>query len=508
MCVFSGINLVCRELFALSGRSTTGLDFTGSIRKQAQAVRIIRIARSLCWLLPGLMLAANGVAYAQEVKNKRQRTEPEIQKPAETDANEKLLRDAEALMKAGKPEQAYQLLEPFEFDRSGEVRFDYLIGIAALDSGKPDKATLAFERVLAVDPDYAGARLDLARAYYHLGDLQRAKTEFETVLEQNPSVAARATIQEYLDDIAARGIGKRTRISGYVEGTAGHDSNINNATETPYNVYIPTLYPVSTELPDNYYGVAAGGVINHNLDANWLLYAGADMYQRYYYKQNNFDLFDLEERAGAIYGTGTDRYRIGVSGGQNTLGGSRYYNHSGLDGDWRHAVDVSNQLDVFGQYMQYRYANAALQLNDINQLIAGAGWQHTLLDAKAALSGSMYIGAENDVGPATLSNPAGGRADGVKRLVGFRVAGQAAVADRAKLFFSAGEQFGNFRNPDPLISGQRNDRLGDLTVGMNWYLDDAWIVRPQLVRYLNTSNVPLYVYERNDISVTLRRNFK
>jgi hypothetical protein len=40
--------------------------------------------------------------------------------------------------------------------------FDYLLGIAALDSGKPDRATIAFERVLAVNPNFAGARLDLA----------------------------------------------------------------------------------------------------------------------------------------------------------------------------------------------------------------------------------------------------------------------------------------------------------------------------------------------------------
>ena len=101
---------------------------------------------------------------------------------------------ADALMKQGKAAEAYSLLEPFEFEQSGNIRFDYLLGIAALDSGKPDKATLAFERVLAVDPNFAGARVDMGRAYYQLGDFTRAKTEFETVLTQNPPPAAKATI--------------------------------------------------------------------------------------------------------------------------------------------------------------------------------------------------------------------------------------------------------------------------------------------------------------------------
>src|SRR5450756_66985 len=201
-------------------------------------------------MFAGLMLAASGV-YAQEVEQKaRQLTEPESQKPVESEAREKPLRDAEALIKAGRPADAYNLLEPLEFDRSGEVRFDYLIGIAALDSGKSDKATLAFERVLAVDPDYAGARLDMARAYYQLGDLPRAKTEFETVLKQNPSEAARATIQKYLDAIAARHAANRqTRFSAYVEGGLGHDTNVNNSiSQSTFN-----LSPTNLKTADNYY---------------------------------------------------------------------------------------------------------------------------------------------------------------------------------------------------------------------------------------------------------------
>lgn len=464
----------------------------------------MKIAVSAGWLLSGLMLAASGVC-AQEA-GQSQRAEPAIQKPVQIDVNEKLLGDAEALMKAGEPDLAYKLLEPFEFDRAGEVRFDYLLGIAALDSGRPDKATLAFERVLAEDPEYAGARLDMARAYYQLGDMQRAKSEFETVLNENPSEAARATIQKYLDDIAERENVGKTHISGYAEGTAGRDTNVNNASDFPSNIITPTLITGATELPDNYLGVAAGGEVNHDLNANFRLYAGADISKRNYNRQKSFDLFSTDERAGVIYGTGTDRYRVGMSGGQNTLGGARYYNSAGINADWRHALGASDQLNVFGQYVQYRYADPALQLNDINQLVAGVGMLHTL--GKSALSGSLYFGTENDVGPATAARPSGGRTDGAKHFAGIRAGGQAAVGDSAKLFFSAGEQLGYFSNIDPAISGHRADRLGDLTLGVNWYPDDLWVVRPQIVRYLNTSNVAAYAYDRNDYSITVRRNFK
>jgi len=459
-------------------------------------------------LLPALLLAASG-AYAQDASlMQRQHAATTIRKPVAIDTNQKLLDDAEALMKAGKPGLAYKLLEPFEFDRSGEVRFDYLLGIAALDSGKPDRATLALERVLVEDPNYPGARLDMARAYYQLGDMQRAKIEFETVLAENPSDEARATIQKYLDDIAERENVKKTRISGYVDGTAGRDTNVNNASDFPNNIITPTLIPSITELSDNYFGVAAGGEIKHDLNANFQIYAGADISKRNYILQKNFESLSTEERAGMIYGTGTDHYRIGVSGRQNTQGGAQYYNSSGVNAEWRHAPDATRQVSLFGQYVQYRYANSALQANDIDQIVAGAGMLNMLENGKSALSGSLYVGTENDVGPATLLRPAGGRTDGAKHFLGLRAGGQTLAGTSVKLFFSAGEQVGYFSDVNPLISNHRLDRLGDLTVGMNWYLGNLWMVRPQLVRYINTSNVTAYSYDRNDYSLTIRRNFK
>jgi tetratricopeptide (TPR) repeat protein len=123
---------------------------------------------------------------------------------AEVKVSEKILHDADALINSGKPAEAYALLSPLDFDYSGNARFDYLLGIAALDSGHADKATLVFERVLAVDPSFAGARLDMARAYFQLGDMVRAKTEFDEVMKQSPPEAARATIQKYLAAIDAK----------------------------------------------------------------------------------------------------------------------------------------------------------------------------------------------------------------------------------------------------------------------------------------------------------------
>ncbi|MDP1939135.1 MAG: tetratricopeptide repeat protein, partial [Gallionella sp.] len=234
----------------------------------------MKFLRSASSLFSGLMLLA-GSLYAQPVKAAQETPAQPAQLTASPnlttpDARDQALRDADALIKNGNPAAAYALLKPLEFERAGDIRFDYLFGIAALDSGHADEATLAFERVLTMDPNFAGARLDMARAYYQLGDLLRAKTEFETVLSQNPPELARATIQKYLDAIASHEQAQKTRFSAYVEGVAGHDSNIaNSSTQTftfaansPWGGLFPgNQLPPGAKLAGVYEGINAGGDI-------------------------------------------------------------------------------------------------------------------------------------------------------------------------------------------------------------------------------------------------------
>ncbi len=105
---------------------------------------------------------------------------------------------AEALLAEGKTQAVYDLLAPLEFEYSGDPKFDLMFGYAALESGNASVASLAFERVLALEPSNPEARLHLARAYVVLNDPASAKREFETLLAANPTQSIRATIGQYL----------------------------------------------------------------------------------------------------------------------------------------------------------------------------------------------------------------------------------------------------------------------------------------------------------------------
>ncbi len=469
-------------------------------------------AKVTAWIFVGSLTAISGV-YAQETEQKtRLLTKSVAQNQA--DSYEKLLREADVLIKSGKPADAYTLLEPLEFDHAGEERFDYLIGIAALDSGKPDKATLAFERALAVDPDFAAARLDMARAYYQLGDLQRARTEFAAALEQHPSEAARLNIQKYLDAIDARKDGKRTRVSGYAEGSVGKDSNVNNSDSQP-QIFVDrfatmaTLDSANVKVGDNYYAVAAGGEINHSLNADWGLYAGVDLRKRSNNSHKQFDSLGRDVRAGIMFEAKTDRLRAGVISGQYDLGGLHNSDASGLKGDWRHVFSPSNQLNVFAQSVQYRFVDKVMQPNDFDQQAVGLGWLHVMADGNSTLSGSVHSGNEKDVSPiVTVASPTGGRNDGAKHFWGLRVGGQTIIHERATLFAGAGIQVGDYNKTNYYFLRQRHDRLHDLAMGVSWQWDKVWTLRPQFSYTRNDSNIAIYGYDRKDVSLTIRRDFR
>src|SRR5512135_3441821 len=195
-------------------------------------------------VLVGLMLAALGLSAFADATLER----------------------AKQLLVEREPKQAYDMLAPLEPQRAGDPEFDYLLGIAALDSGEVERAIFALERVLAVQPDNALARAEIARAYYLAGERDTARREFENVKQEKIPEKARETVDRYLSAIAASEV---TRVQAYFEMGIGSDSNVNAATASS-QIAIPslggviaTLNPGATQNSDLFTGVAGGLNFTH-----------------------------------------------------------------------------------------------------------------------------------------------------------------------------------------------------------------------------------------------------
>src|SRR5690606_17848794 len=137
-----------------------------------------------------------------------------------------LLQQARTHLQRGDPQAAYALLEPHTADYSNAEDFNYLLGIAALDSGRPSQAVLALERVLAHAPDHTLARAEIARAFLALRETEAAKREFEAVARADLPPEVQDTIRRYLEIVASTDRPQR-RWRASVEAAIGHDDNVN-----------------------------------------------------------------------------------------------------------------------------------------------------------------------------------------------------------------------------------------------------------------------------------------
>jgi len=133
---------------------------------------------------------------------------------------------AQALIAAGRPEEAFQLVAAHEAAGVGDPDYDYLLGTTALAAGRHAAAVHALERAVLVQPAFAGAWLDLAIAHYRLNELDTADRMLAHV-EQNfdPPAALRADIAAVRRNIdsARRWRGWQADIGGFI----GHTSNAN-----------------------------------------------------------------------------------------------------------------------------------------------------------------------------------------------------------------------------------------------------------------------------------------
>jgi hypothetical protein len=414
-----------------------------------------------------------------------------------------VIAQAESMVRAGRYREAYELLQPLEDKHAGDIRFDYLLARSALESGRPSLASFIYERILAVEPNYVGVRLEMGRAYLALGDYARAKLEFETVLRfanLPPDLREQALIYgKAAEDQLA---GRKTVRYGYLEYGFGHDSNPQSATSTSAisaaNGFTIFLDPAALKRSDHYHALSGGGELVHGFNERLSAYAGGDVRIRAHDKLDTADFANLDARVGLGYGEGADNARIGVTGGRYWLDDHKARDNAGLTAEYRRLVGRRDQLSLHALASAFRFLPESLKLNDYDLFQGTAGWLGVVNDGRGVMGFSLLAGYEN----ATR-----GRLDGDKPFYGARLTFQNAFSDRAGAFFLAGVQRGRYKDINSTFDTTRLDTLYDIVAGMTWTFAPRWSLRPQLLYLKNESSIPLFKYDRTDISINVRVDF-
>lgn len=409
---------------------------------------------------------------------------------------------ASALMRDGRAEEAWQLLSSREPEYAGRQDFDYQLAVAALGSGRENLATFVLERILAADPRHAGARLELARALFALGDFERAQREFEAVLAAGPPPAIRAAVLGYQAKMRRADAAARAPLGGYVELSVGRDSNVNAATSQG-SVFVPALgadfVPGAAfqRQGDSFAALAAGVEGSRALDGGSSLLAAADIRLRRHSDLEAFDsqVADLHGALRLPVGA-RDSLRLGLSHNEFRLDDSGYRRMQSASGQWSRLLHEATRVSVLAQASRIRYLREDVRSSSSNLAVLGVGAAHALR-AAGTLSASLHAGFDKSVEE---------REDGDRVLRGASIGWQASrVFGRGEAFAAASYLRSDYRRENASFGALRRDRQGEVVLGAAWPLAPGWQLRSQLAHTDNRSNLELNAYQRTELSVSLRR---
>lgn len=396
---------------------------------------------------------------------------------------------------------AYALLAPLDDERAGDPDFDYLLGIAALDAGHPGEAVFALERVLAVQPDHALARAEIARAYYALSEFETARQEFENVKASGDvPQTARATMDQYLALIERAQSGV-SRINGYITAGAGYDTNVNSGTDES-QVAIPILNDRVFQLVDNAqdqenpYALIAGGVnLNQPLSKNLSLVGGARGYYRA--TESPFSTSDTYLYGGVRSEHGRHQLTLAGQGEHFAVDADTLRWVYGGFGQWTYAIDNRSRFSLSAQATQLDYPD--LPNRDAMRYVGSAGYL-------------LAIGGKRE--PVVYAGLYGGTEDEDREgfpqfghdLYGGRIGGSLELCARVRGFASLSFEQRDYGGDDPIFLRTRDDTQFIVSTGVEYAASENWSVRPALSYTNNDSNIPINDYDRiiAGIDVTMR----
>ena len=401
---------------------------------------------------------------------------------------------------SGSADAAYGALKVWEDNRAGDPDYDLALGLAALESGRHGEAIIAFQRIVAQQPNNARAQAELARAYAAAGDIDTARAEFETV-RGDPSIPdpVRNRIDGMVRKMDQQIAGGASELTGYLDVEGGYDSNINTATDA-ISITLPlfaflgpaNLNGAAREQDAGFYQIQGGlsgstplsrqtrlfgsvlGNWRDNIDSRFVDQASAVGTLGIAHSLANGDVFSLSAQG--------QRFWLGHNGYRTSIGGDIRYTKR-LSGD--------RALSFSGQYFRLNYDGNPLQ--DAERF-AGA-----VTYADKNIYGGIGGGKEETRRPG---------ADQLSyAFANAQLGGEWNLGEQAAVIAGASVEHRNYDSRDPLFLKGRKDTQFDVSLGVRYRITEAVSIRPRVSYTRNESNIALYDYDRWTASVGVRLSF-
>jgi tetratricopeptide (TPR) repeat protein len=429
-------------------------------------------------------------------------------------ANPQVLERARKLLAESNPKQAYVELIAIQSTMTGTPEYDYLLGVAALDSGRFEDAIIAFERVLALIPAHAGAQMDLGRAYFALGSYDLAEAAFRRLKDSNPPGQALQAINQYLEAIQNRKRETTPGWTGFAELAIGYDSNLTGvpgdfgaASQQSFNI---ATDPTGNSIKRKEAYFEAQGYLEYSrpLSRGWSVFAGGGARGRAYNQESDFNIITGDLRGGAALNDGPTQWRL-------TTGYQNYNQEGAAPGDpkptndrttanavldWRRAIDTRNQVGLGLQVSAVRFPDN--RIDDFDQLYLSASWLRSF-EARGVPLLYLTVFGTDDHAKNTFDD---GVTDKSKNLAGVRSYFQYSLGSKLQAFNAVGfvlrRDKDSFARSTTIEKGR--DKFLEFTLGLTWNFSERCATRTQWSYTQNASNIDIFDFNRNEVSTAVR----
>ena len=386
----------------------------------------------------------------------------------------------------------------------GDVHFDFLYGVTAINVGRVAEGLLALERHLAAVPANDRARLELARGYFLLGEYARARAEFEFVLRYNPPAGVRTTIAGFLQAMQQReGAGRRSSARFYAEVGGGKDTNVNAGT---FRDEVPLVFGTvsladgsSRQVGDLFKQVALGGQSQLQVSGRLGVFAGFDLTHRVNDNQPAFDISSATASIGFTQLGGGGLWRLALAANELQVGHNRYRSSLQLNGDATYSVGQDNTVVPFLQVAELRHARAD---EARNARLSTVGGQFNANFPQWPGQPSFGVRLNHAV-----ESNLRGRRDFSREQTGVRLS--LTISPLAPLRLSGGiaadrQRYGA---DDPVFGTLRKDDTLTLDGAVSWNFDARWSLRAEGFWTRVRSNQDLYDQDRKVAQLKLRYQY-
>lgn len=391
----------------------------------------------------------------------------------------------------------------------------FTAALQAINEDRLKSARELLETLLSSNPGMHRARLELSRTYYLSMDYAAARAEAQQVLDDpNTPPAVRTTVLAFLAQIdadekrlAIRHTWKPTLYLGLM-----HDSNVNVGPQQDIIQIGGTPFAVTQSREDQAFVINPGLTHTYNPDrrfqagehAGYFLWqSSASLYYRGYFDEQDYNLGLLTLRTGPAWVVPRHwRAAIGLQADQIWLGDGRLALFTSLNPSILWQLGASTEFGLEGVLTRRDYNKDSDGEREGWYKWAGVTLGQYLYGQKLAIKGGVgYFQFDTDDDAERFANR------GPDAFLGAVL----QAWQNGSLFARVGYRSYDYQGLEPGFPDPRDEDEWRYTLGFQHGFKsgvlDKWTLIGNWTRTENDSNVPIYAYDRDQISLGLSRSF-